>query len=57
MMDLVGNDNIVWGSDYPHIDSSLNAPEQIRKSVAALDRRQKQAVMGGNAAQLFQLAV
>jgi len=25
--------------------------------VATLDRRQKQAIMGGNAAQLFQLAV
>jgi len=57
MMNLVGNDNILWGSDYPHIDSSLNAPEQIRESVATLDRRQKQAIMGGNAAQLFQLAV
>ena len=57
MMNLVGNDNILWGSDYPHIDSSLNAPMQIRESVATLDRRQKQAIMGGNAAQLFQLAV
>jgi predicted TIM-barrel fold metal-dependent hydrolase len=57
MMNLVGNDKILWGSDYPHIDSSLNAPKQIRESVATLDRPQTRAIMGGNAAQLFQLAV
>ena len=55
MMNLVGLDKILWGSDYPHIDSSLDAPLQIRESVATLDQQQKQAVMGGNAVELFQL--
>ena len=55
MINLVGLDKILWGSDYPHIDSSLDAPLQIRESVATLDQQQKQAVMGGNAVELFQL--
>ena len=55
MMNLVGLDKILWGSDYPHIDSSLDAPLQIRESVATLDQQQEQAVMGGNAVELFQL--
>ncbi|MEC8833191.1 MAG: amidohydrolase family protein [Pseudomonadota bacterium] len=57
MMELVGHDKILWGSDYPHIDSSLHASHQIRESVACLDRQQQHAIMGDNAAQLFQLDV
>ena len=54
-MAKIAPDNIMWGSDYPHIDSSLDAPLQIRESVANLDHQQEQAVMGGNAVELFQL--
>ncbi|HYM02093.1 MAG TPA: amidohydrolase family protein [Stellaceae bacterium] len=28
MLDLVGEDRILWGSDYPHVDSSLAAPSK-----------------------------
>ena len=27
MLDLVGEDKILWGSDYPHVDSTLAAPQ------------------------------
>jgi predicted TIM-barrel fold metal-dependent hydrolase len=52
-LDLVGEDRIVWGSDFPHIDSTLDAPNLIRQSVAALAEVRRIAVMGGNAAALF----
>lgn len=53
MLDLVGEDNILWGSDYPHIDSTLEAPAQIRASLASLSATRRAAVLGGNAAKLF----
>lgn len=54
-LDLVGEDRVLWGSDYPHIDSTMAAPELIRDSLADLDPRRRNAVLGGNAARLFGL--
>lgn len=53
MLDLVGERNILWGSDYPHIDSTLEAPDQIRRSVAALPAARRDAVLGDNASRVF----
>ena len=54
MLDLVGEDNIVWGSDYPHIDANIMAPELIRQSVAGLSENHRTRILGTNAAKLFQ---
>lgn len=53
MLDLVGEDRILWGSDYPHIDSHLDAPSQIRRAVAGLSPARQAAVLGGNARRVF----
>ena len=55
MLDLVGEDKILWGSDYPHIDSTLAAAEQIRASVAGLSAERQAAVLGENARKVFGL--
>ena len=55
MLSLVGEDNILWGSDYPHVDSRLDAAELIRESVAELSADRKRRVMGENAVRLFNL--
>ena len=55
MLDLVGEDRILWGSDFPHIDSTLDAPRRIRASVAALTPARRRAVLGANAAAVFGL--
>ncbi len=55
MLDLVGEDRIMWGSDYPHIDSTLAAPTLIRDSVKHLRPEQQQAVLGENARLVFSL--
>jgi uncharacterized protein len=55
MLDLVGETQFIWGSDYPHIDSSIEAPTQIRASVAGLSERRKLLVLGENARALFRL--
>jgi predicted TIM-barrel fold metal-dependent hydrolase len=55
MLDLVGEDKILWGSDYPHIDSTLEAPHLIRQSLAGLSPERQAAVLGGNAVKVFGL--
>jgi predicted TIM-barrel fold metal-dependent hydrolase len=55
MLDLVGEDKILWGSDYPHIDSTLKAPDLIRQSIANLSPARQAAVLGENARKLFSL--
>ncbi len=53
--DLLGEDHLLWGSDYPHIDSHAEAPQEIRQSVAGLSDRGRRLVLGENARALFQL--
>ena len=55
MLELVGADNILWGSDYPHVDSRLDAPQLIRRSTAGLDAEARARVLGENAVRLFAL--
>jgi predicted TIM-barrel fold metal-dependent hydrolase len=56
MLSLVGERNILWGSDYPHIDSTLAAPQLIRRSIETLSAPRQAAVLGGNATRLFGLS-
>jgi predicted TIM-barrel fold metal-dependent hydrolase len=53
--DLLGEEHVLWGSDYPHIDSHLEAPREIRASVAGLSERRRRLVLGENARHLFGL--
>jgi len=55
MLDLVGEDRILWGSDYPHVDSTLAAPKLIRNSIAGLSADRQAAVMGETARKVFGL--
>ena len=55
MLELVGEDRIVWGSDYPHVDSHSEAASQIRASVAGLSEARQRRLLGENARALFQL--
>ena len=55
MLSLVGEDRILWGSDYPHVDSTLHAPDLIRRGIASLTAQQQAAVLGENARRAFGL--
>jgi predicted TIM-barrel fold metal-dependent hydrolase len=55
MLNLVGEDKILWGSDYPHVDSTLEAPNIIRRSLAGLSAERQAAVLGENARKVFNL--
>ena len=54
-LELVGEDRILWGSDFPHIDSHLDAPGQVAKNVSHLPEHLQRAVLGENARKLFDL--
>src|SRR5262249_58948763 len=49
MLELVGEDRILWGSDYPHVDSYLDPPQQIRHAVADLSPARQAGGRGGDA--------
>jgi predicted TIM-barrel fold metal-dependent hydrolase len=55
MLDQVGEDRILWGSDYPHVDSTLDAPQLIRRSIESLAPARQIAVLGENARRVFRL--
>jgi predicted TIM-barrel fold metal-dependent hydrolase len=51
----VGVDKIMWGSDYPHKESSFPySREALRLSFAGVDPVEVQQMVGGNAARLYQ---
>jgi predicted TIM-barrel fold metal-dependent hydrolase len=53
VMELLGDDRVLWGSDYPHVDSTLEAPNLIRRSVAALSPERQRQLLGQNARAVF----
>jgi uncharacterized protein len=55
LMDQMGEDRILWGSDYPHIDSSIHSLDQIKVSTASLSPERRRKVLGENAKALYQL--
>jgi predicted TIM-barrel fold metal-dependent hydrolase len=54
----VGDDYVVWASDYPHPDATF--PGAVTKTLAAMERLSaatQRKIMGANAARLYGLAV
>jgi predicted TIM-barrel fold metal-dependent hydrolase len=50
----VGVDRIMWGNDYPHREASWPYSRQaLRLAFAGVDRREVEAMVGGNAARLY----
>ena len=54
-LDVVGEEHILWGSDFPHIDSRLDAIQLIHASLEKVDPNLRQNVLGENAVKLFNL--
>jgi predicted TIM-barrel fold metal-dependent hydrolase len=53
---LIGEDRIVWGSDYPHHDATFpGAVKELRDAIAPLSAEARAKVLGGNARALYQL--
>ena len=53
---ILGEDNIMWGNDYPHPDGVWpNSRDVIKLQSESLNDRQKQKVFHDNAAKLYGL--
>jgi predicted TIM-barrel fold metal-dependent hydrolase len=56
LVPFVGADRIVWGSDYPHADSTFpGALDELRATIASLDAAQQERILCANAAALYAL--
>ena len=55
LMDSLGESQFLWGSDYPHVDSSENALEQVLANAAKLSDRRRRLLLGENARALYGL--
>ncbi len=53
--DLMGEDHFMWGSDYPHIDSHIDAVAEVHAALAPMSEHRRNLILGGNAARLFNL--
>jgi len=53
--DLVGEDKFLWGSDYPHVDSHIDAMAEVHQALAPMSEARRNLVLGGNARKLFNL--
>jgi predicted TIM-barrel fold metal-dependent hydrolase len=54
----IGLNHYMWGSDYPHDESSFpNTREALRRAFAGTPEAELRAVLGGNAAELYNFDV
>src|SRR3989442_1250642 len=53
---LIGVYNLLWGSDYPHVESTFPRTQQILGEILAEGTEEEQAkIAGGNAARIYHL--
>ena len=56
LRDLIGVDNLQWGSDYPHQESTFPRSREILEEVLAdCTGEEKAKIVGGNAARVYKL--
>ena len=53
---VIGVDNLLWGSDYPHVESTFPRSRQIIEEVLKdCTEEEKAKIAGGNAARIYRL--
>ena len=52
----LGEDYMVWASDYPHLDASFNVVGQIREKIAVLPEAAQRKILGENALRFYGLS-
>ena len=56
LRDIIGVDNILWGSDYPHQESTFPRSHEILEEILAeCTEEEKAKIAGGNAARIYRL--
>ncbi len=56
LRDIIGVDSLLWGSDYPHIESTFPRSREILEEILAdCTEEEKAKIVGGNAARIYRL--
>ena len=56
LRDVIGVDNLLWGSDYPHIESTFPRSRQILEEILVdCTEEEKAKIVGANAARVYRL--
>ena len=56
MRDLIGVHTLMWGSDYPHSESTFPKSQEILEDILAdCTEEEKAKIAGGNAARVYRL--
>ncbi len=55
VVEHLGDDYVVWASDYPHLDASFHVVRTIRERLAGLPHESQRKVLGGNALRFYGL--
>ena len=54
--DIIGVDSLLWGSDYPHAESTFpKSQEIIEETLASCTTEEKAKIVGGNAARIYRV--
>jgi predicted TIM-barrel fold metal-dependent hydrolase len=53
----LGEDYLLWASDYPHLDASFNVVAEIREKIAPLPESAQRKILGENAVRFYGLSV
>ena len=56
VIEHLGDDYVIWASDYPHLDASFNVVGQIREKIANLPESSQRKVLGENALRFYGLS-
>ena len=56
MLEHLGEDFMVWASDYPHVDASFGVVDEIRSKLAGLPESAQRKVLGENALRFYGLS-
>jgi predicted TIM-barrel fold metal-dependent hydrolase len=52
----LGDDYVIWASDYPHLDATFNVLGHLREKIASLSEVAQRKILGGNALRFYGLA-
>jgi len=55
VVERLGDDKLIWASDYPHIDAEMDVLRTLKKQLAGLPEASLQRVLGGNCVRFYGL--
>lgn len=56
IVEHLGDDYVIWASDYPHLDASFNVVGELREKIAGLPEASQRKVLGENALRFYGLS-